>query len=317
MQIILVTGGTGLVGSGIRRISGEYLDKYKFIFMGSKDCNLMDYEETKEYFRGINPDYVIHLAANVGGLFKNMNYKVEMLDINLIINRNVLKCSHELGIKKLVSSLSTCIFPDKTTYPINEEMLHNGPPHDSNDAYAYAKRILEIQSKTYQEQYGDNYICIIPTNIYGPHDNFNLEDGHVIPALINKCYNAKERGESFIVAGTGKPLRQFIYSEDLARLIMYVLLKYDKRESIILSVNEDDEVSIKRIADIIVKKFDYREGLIFDGTKPDGQYKKTADNRRLKSFLEDNSIDFKFTDIEEGINKTIDWFIENYKNARK
>ena len=317
MQIILVTGGTGLVGSGIRRISGEYLDKYKFIFMGSKDCNLMDYEETKEYFRGINPDYVIHLAANVGGLFKNMNYKVEMLDINLIINRNVLKCSHELGIKKLVSSLSTCIFPDKTTYPINEEMLHNGPPHDSNDAYAYAKRMLEIQSKTYQEQYGDNFICIIPTNIYGPYDNFNLEDGHVIPALINKCYNAKESGESFMVAGTGKPLRQFIYSEDLARLIMYVLLKYDKRESIILSVNEDDEVSIKRIADIIAKKFDYRDGLIFDGTKPDGQYKKTADNRRLKSFLEDNNIDFKFTDIEEGINKTIDWFIENYKNARK
>ena len=317
MQIILVTGGTGLVGSGIRRISGEYLDKYKFIFMGSKECNLMDYEETKEYFRGINPDYVIHLAANVGGLFKNMNYKVEMLDINLIINRNVLKCSHELGIKKLVSSLSTCIFPDKTTYPINEEMLHNGPPHDSNDAYAYAKRMLEIQSKTYQEQYGDNFICIIPTNIYGPYDNFNLEDGHVIPALINKCYNAKERGESFMVAGTGKPLRQFIYSEDLARLIMYVLLKYDKRESIILSVNEDDEVSIKRIADIIAKKFDYRDGLIFDGTKPDGQYKKTADNRRLKSFLEDNNINFKFTDIEEGINKTIDWFIENYKNARK
>jgi GDP-L-fucose synthase len=317
MQIILVTGGTGLVGSGIRRISEEYIDKYKFIFMGSKDCNLMDYEETKEYFRGINPDYVIHLAANVGGLFKNMNYKVEMLDINLIINRNVLKCSHELGIKKLVSSLSTCIFPDKTTYPINEEMLHNGPPHYSNDAYAYAKRMLEIQSKTYQEQYGDNFICIIPTNIYGPHDNFNLEDGHVIPALINKCYNAKERGESFIVAGTGMPLRQFIYSEDLAKLIMYILLDYNKRDSIILSVNEEDEVSIKRIADIIAKKFDYREGLIFDGTKPDGQYKKTADNRRLRSFLEDNNINFKFTDIEEGINRTVDWFIENYKNARK
>ena len=317
MQIILVTGGTGLVGSGIRRISEEYIDKYKFIFMGSKDCNLMDYEETKEYFRGINPDYVIHLAANVGGLFKNMNYKVEMLDINLIINRNVLKCSHELGIKKLVSSLSTCIFPDKTTYPINEEMLHNGPPHYSNDAYAYAKRMLEIQSKTYQEQYGDNFICIIPTNIYGPHDNFNLEDGHVIPALINKCYNAKERGESFIVAGTGMPLRQFIYSEDLAKLIMYILLDYNKRDSIILSVNEEDEVSIKRIADIIAKKFDYREGLIFDGTKPDGQYQKTEDNRRLRSFLEDNNINFKFTDIEEGINRTVDWFIENYKNARK
>ena len=128
------------------------------------------------------------------------------------MNDNVLSCSHKYGIKKVVSCLSTCIFPDKTTYPINETMLHNGPPHLSNDAYAYSKRMLEVQSKAYQEQYGDNFICVIPTNIYGENDNYNLENAHVIPALIHKCYNAKKNNKKFIVCGTGSPLRQFIYS---------------------------------------------------------------------------------------------------------
>jgi len=317
MQIILITGGTGLVGSAINLISTEYSDRFKFIFMSSRDCDLMNYEETKDYFDKARPDYVIHLAANVGGLFKNMNQKVSMLDTNLIINRNVLKCSHEIGVKKLISCLSTCIFPDKTTYPINESMLHNGPPHTSNDAYAYAKRMLEIQSKTYQEEFNNDFICIIPTNIYGPFDNFNLKDGHVIPALINKCLNAREKGEPFIVAGTGKPLRQFIYSKDLARLIMLVLTNYNDRESIILSVNEEDEVSIGEIANIIAEKFEYQDRLIFDTTGSDGQYKKTADNNKLIRFLEETGVVFEFTNIKEGIEKTVDWFIANYDKARK
>ena len=130
--------------------------------------------------------------ACVGGLLKNMKYKVDMLEINLIINYNVIKCSYLHDVKKLVSCLSTCIFPDKTKYPINEEMLHNSPPHFSNDAYAYSKRILEIHSKAYQEQYNKNFICIIPTNIYGPNDKFSLENGHCIPSLIHRCYNSKK-----------------------------------------------------------------------------------------------------------------------------
>ena len=111
-----------------------------------------------------------------------------MLETNMAINMNVLKCCHKYRVKKVVSCLSTCIFPDKTSYPINEKMLHNGPPHHSNDAYAYAKRMLEVQSKAYREQYGCNFVCVIPTNIYGPRDNFSLEDGHVIPALIHRCF---------------------------------------------------------------------------------------------------------------------------------
>ena len=200
---ILVTGGTGLVGNGIQQIQNNYT--HQFVFLGSKDCDLLNLDNVKQLFEKEKPDCVIHLAACVGGLFKNMNYKVDMYEKNTLINCNILKCCHDYKVKKVVSCLSTCIFPDKTTYPINEEMLHEGPPHSSNYAYAYAKRMLDVQSKTYQEQYGDNFICVIPTNIYGEHDNYSLQDGHVIPALIHKCYLAKQRKEPFTVCGTGKP----------------------------------------------------------------------------------------------------------------
>jgi len=258
-------------------------------------------------------DFVIHLAACVGGLFKNMNYKVDMYEKNILINTNFLKVCHEIKIKKVISCLSTCIFPDKTTYPINETMLHNGPPHTSNDAYAYAKRMLEVQSRAYQEQYGDNFICIIPTNIYGPHDNFHLQDSHVIPGLIHKCYLAKKENKPFVIAGSGTPLRQFIYSEDLAILILWTLENYDEKEPIILSVPENLEKSINFIATCIAREFNYENNMEFDTDKPDGQFKKTADNSKLMSFIKS----FQFTPIEEGITKTIDWFVNNYNHCRK
>jgi len=151
METILVTGGTGLIGSAINRIKENY-PEYRFVFLSSKECDLLKWEDTIAYFRKISPDYVIHLAGNVGGLFKNMKFKVQMLEHNVLINVNVLRAAHEIKVKKLIACLSTCIFPDKISYPINETMLHNGPPHFSNDAYAYAKRLLEIQCKSYQEQ---------------------------------------------------------------------------------------------------------------------------------------------------------------------
>ena len=309
---VLVTGGTGLVGSAIKKISDNY-DNYTFFFISSKNCDLTNYERTKELFERLRPQYVIHLAANVGGLFKNMNHKVEMYEVNTLINLNVLKCAHLVGVKKCISCLSTCIFPDNTSYPINEEMLHNGPPHISNDCYAYAKRMLEVHSMAYNQQYGDDFVCVIPTNIYGPHDNFNLEDAHVIPALIHKCHLAKEAGEDFVVRGSGTPLRQFIYSEDLAVLIMRVLEDYQENGSIILSVSEEDEVSIKDIAIEIAKAFNYEERIVFDTSYSDGQYKKTADNRKLKNLIGD----YKFIGINEGIKKSVEWFLENYDSCRK
>jgi GDP-L-fucose synthase len=192
-------------------------------------------------------------------------------------------------------------------------MLHNGPPHYSNDAYAYAKRMLEIHSKSYREQYGSNFICVIPTNICGPHDNFHLDDAHVIPALIHKCYLVKQEGKPFIVRGTGSPLRQFIYSEDLAKLIMWTLEKYDDRESIILSVSEKDEVSIGKIAELIALEFDYLDNMEYDTNFSDGQYKKTADNSKLMKLYGD----YQFVSIEKGIKRSVEWFKENYDTCRK
>lgn len=311
MNIILVTGGSGLVGSAIKKISNEY-PQYEFIFMNSKDCNLTDWNNVNTYFNDKKPDYVIHLAAYVGGLFKNMKYKVDMLEQNVLINMNVLKVCHQINVKMLICCLSTCIFPDKTTYPINETMLHAGPPNCSNDAYAYAKRLLDTHVKAYQEQYNSNFVCVIPTNIYGEHDNYNLEDGHVIPALIHKCYLAKQNNNSFIIAGSGKPLRQFIYSDDLAKLFMWVLENYNKKDSIILSVSEKDEISIKDVGLLIANKFEYKD-VVFDDKKPDGQFKKTADNSQLMNLIGD----FEFTNIKEGISKSVDWFIENYHICRK
>ena len=307
---LLITGGTGLVGNGLKNIIDE---QYETIFLSSKDCDLTDYNSTFKLFKKIKPDYVIHLAANVGGLFKNMNFKLDMLEKNLLINYNVLRCCHLMGVKKVISCLSTCIFPDKTTYPINEKMLHDGPPHKSNDAYAYAKRMLEIHSKAYQQQHDENFICVIPTNIYGPHDNYSLEDGHVIPALIHRCYLAKQNNEKFIVRGTGKPLRQFIYSEDLARLMIKVLEEYDDNESIILSVGEKDEVSIGDVARAIAKAYDYEHMMEFDSSFSDGQYKKTADNTKLMNFIKE----YNFIDINDGIKKSVEWFKDNFDSCRK
>ena len=308
---IIITGGSGLVGYGIQKIKENF--DYEIIFLSSKDCDLTSYDETKKVFDSHKPDYVIHLAAYVGGLFKNMNFKVDMYEKNTLMNCNVLKCCHEIGVKKLVSCLSTCIFPDKTTYPINESMLHNGPPHSSNDAYAYAKRMLEVQSKAYQEQYKDNFVCVIPTNIYGENDNYSLEGGHVIPALIHKCYLAKQNNEKFVVRGTGKPLRQFIYATDLAKLMLWVLESYDEKDSIILSVSEEEEMSIGDVARLVAKEFDYEHMMTFDDSYSDGQFKKTADNSKLMSLYSD----FKFTNMEEGMKLSVKWFIDNYDTCRK
>lgn len=315
MKTLIVTGGTGLVGSAIQNVlTKEDTETYNFVFLKSSDCDLTNLGETQKLFEKYKPSYVIHLAACVGGLYKNMNFKVDMLEKNLMMNYNVVKCSHDYKVEKLVACLSTCIFPDKTTYPINEEMLHLGPPHSSNDAYAYAKRMLEIQCAAYRENYGDNFVCVIPTNIYGPHDNFHLEDGHVIPSLVHKCYLAKQKDEPFIVRGSGTPLRQFIYSEDLAKLILWTLENVDEK-SIILSVSEADEVTIGYAAKQVAKAFDYEHQMYFDTSFSDGQYKKTADNGKLVKLLGDSKFDF--TPIEKGIQQTVTWFVENYERTRK
>uniref|UniRef100_A0A8B9D0Q1 GDP-L-fucose synthase n=1 Tax=Anser brachyrhynchus TaxID=132585 RepID=A0A8B9D0Q1_9AVES len=217
---------------------------------------------TKALFEKHKPTHVVHLAAMVGGLFKNIRCNLDFWRRNVHINDNVLHSAYECGVQKVVSCLSTCIFPDKTTYPIDETMIHNGPPHSSNFGYSYAKRMIDVQNRGYFEQHGCRFTAVIPTNIFGPHDNFNIEDGHVLPGLIHKVYLAKQTGSALTVWGTGKPRRQFIYSLDLARLFLWVLREYEEVEPIILSVGEEDEVSIKEAADAIVEAMDFRGELI-------------------------------------------------------
>lgn len=313
---IIVTGSTGLVGNAIRKESEKTkYNKHEFIFISSKDADLRNYEETYSLIKYYKCDAIIHLAANVGGLFKNLSQKVQMLEDNLYINTNIIKAAHENNVNTFVGILSTCIFPNKTEYPINEEMLHDGPPHISNAEYAHAKRMMEVQCHAYCTQYNRNYFCIIPTNIYGPHDNFDLMNAHVIPALIHKCYLAKIREVPFTIAGTGLPLRQFIYSKDLAYIILYLLLQCPKKKgNIIVSVPESHEVTIEYISKLITEEFDYYNTR-FDTSKSDGQYKKTADNKKLMTLLPE---DFEFTSIESGMKDTIKWFLKNYsENSEK
>ncbi|XP_041424185.1 GDP-L-fucose synthase isoform X4 [Xenopus laevis] len=290
---ILVTGGSGLVGKAIEKVvaDGEGRPDEQWIFISSKDADLTNAADTKCLFEKHKPTHVIHLAAMVGGLFRNMKYNLDFLRNNLHINDNVLHSAYEMGVQKVVSCLSTCIFPDKTTYPIDETMIHNGPPHTSNFGYSYAKRMIDVQNRAYYEQHGCKFTSVIPTNVFGPHDNFNIDDGHVLPGLIHKVYSAKQNGTALSIWGTGQPRRQFIYSLDLARLFIWVLREYNEVDPIILSVGEEDEVSIKEAAESIVAAMEFKGELIFDSTKSDGQFKKTASNHKLRKYLPD----FQFT----------------------
>lgn len=242
------------------------------------------------------------------------NEQVEFYRENTLINDNIMENCRIHKVTKLVSMLSTCIFPDKTTYPIDETMLHDGPPHPSNEGYAYAKRLIDTMNRAYAEEYGCNFTSIIPTNIYGPHDNFSIQNGHVIPGLIHKCYNAKRDGTKFTIWGSGTPLRQFIYSLDLAELTVWVMREYHSPDPITLSVDESAEVSIKDVAYAVARAMKFpEEDVVFDTEKADGQFKKTACNKKLRGYRPD----YKFTSLEDGVQKAVDWFLENYETARK
>ncbi|KAL6300948.1 hypothetical protein BKA93DRAFT_828649 [Sparassis latifolia] len=320
MSVILVTGGTGLVGSAIKYVIENEPEGSRFgkepgetwIFASSAEADLRDPEQTKKLFEKYKPTHVIHLAAIVGGVFINMKLQLTFLRDNVLINDNVLYTSYLFGVKKVISCLSTCVFPDKVSYPLDETKIHLGLPHASNFGYAQAKRLVDVQNHAYKDQYGCNVTSAIPTNIFGPHDNYDLESAHVIPGLIHKCYLAKKNGTPFVVAGTGKPLRQFIYSRDLAKLFIWQLREYEDVEPLILSVEEHEEISIKEVADVIVKAMEFEGEYTFDASRTDGQFRKPASNKKLLSLIGE----FKFTPFEEALEESVSWFVRNYENAR-
>ena len=297
----LITGGGGLVGSAMKselKLTREF-------------CDLTDRKQTEALFKTIRPEGVIHCAGKVGGIGGNSNYKGEYFYDNLMVNTNVIEASRKAGVKRLVAFLSTCVFPDNVNYPLTIDQIHTGVPHTSNDAYSYAKRMADVQINAYREQYGINYTSIIPSNIYGPNDNFSLEHGHVMPMLIHKLYLAKKNKTDFTVWGSGKPLREFIYSKDVARLAEWTLENYEGTEPLIFS--GDEEISIKELVDILVAEFKFKGKVIFDESKPDGQSKKPSDNSKIKELYPE----FEYTPLEVGIKETVNWFIENYETARK
>jgi len=313
-MVILVTGGSGLVGSGIRAVvEQDPRPGETWVFLSSKDANLLSESETRALFEKHQPTHVIHLAALVGGLFANMTANSDFFRNNMKMNDIILEMSHQFKVRKVVSCLSTCIFPDKTSYPIDETMVHNGPPHSSNFGYSYAKRMIDVQNKAYHEQHGCQFTSVIPCNVFGPHDNFNIQQGHVIPGLINKAYEANKNGTAFEIWGTGAPLRQFIYSLDLAKLFVWVLREYEEVEPIILATDEEDEVSIKEVAEMVLEAFEFKGEVKFLTDKADGQFKKTASNAKLRRYLPE----FKFVPTKEAIKESVDWFIENHEIARK
>ncbi|KAF8892254.1 hypothetical protein BD779DRAFT_1610376 [Infundibulicybe gibba] len=319
-NVVLVTGGSGLVGKAIQHIIeteplGSRFGKKeneRWIFVGSSEADLRDPGQTQRLYEKYKPTDVIHLAALVGGLFKNMKYKLTFLRDNILINDNVLHTSYTHQTRKLISCLSTCVFPDKVEYPLDETKIHSGPPHESNFGYAHAKRMVDVQNHAYKEEFGCAFTSAIPTNVFGPHDNFDLEDSHVIPGLIHKCYLAKRNNTPFVVSGTGKPLRQFIYSYDLAKLFIWMLREYNDVEPLILSVGEDEEVSIKQVADAIVKAVGFQGEYSFDTTRSDGQFRKPASNAKLLSLIGT----FEFTPFDQALNTTVQWFVDNYAGAR-
>lgn len=297
----LVTGGTGMVGSQIRAD----------IKIGRNDYNLCEWNQVNELFEKYKPEQVIHTAAKVGGVWANMTQKADFYRDNILMNTFVLEAARVHNVKKLIAFLSTCVFPDIVEYPLDSSKIHLGPPHVSNDAYAYAKRMVDVQIKAYREQYGLEWVSVIPTNIYGPNDLFDLKNGHVVPTLIHRCFLARENKTKLKVWGTGKPLREFIYSEDVAKLSEWTIENYTDAEPLIFSTSE--ETSIKDLVDMIVEILNFRGEIIWLKDKPDGQLRKPSDNSKIKDLLPD----FEFTSVYQGLKNTISWFEENYPNVRK
>ena len=301
MGKIIVTGGKGLVG--------RCFDSDRFL--RSTSTNFTEKDNVRNYLQLAKADGIIHTAAKVGGVKSNMSFPADFTYQNLMMNTILIEEAKLAGIRKLISFASTCVFPDKAEYPLTPEQIHLGPPHQSNYGYAYAKRMADVQIQAYREQYGVNYFSVIPCNIYGPGDNYDLENGHVIPALIHKFYLAKERNEDVTIWGSGNPLREFIFSKDVAKLVELLYDNYDSGVPVILSTGE--EVSIGDMVSMIAEIFEFKGKIIFDKDKPEGQFRKPSDNSIIKEMFPD----FKFTPIKEGLRESVEWFISNYPNVRK
>lgn len=296
----IITGASGMVGTACRNVL--------------PDASCLSREKFHDLSYEIEDKSVIHLAARVGGIKSNMDYMADFYRENSIINEKILDYAHKGKAKKVVSLLSTCVYPDAPfiNYPLTEQQLHLGPPHNSNFAYAYAKRMVDVMSRAYRQQYGCNFITAIPNNLYGENDNFDLENSHVIPALIRKVWEAKINYKNYIECwGDGTPLREFTYAEDIAKILVFLLENYNESEPI--NIGNTKEYSIKELVDIICKQLDYGGEIVWQTDKPSGQHRKPSCNKKL---LDLGWRKEYYTSLEDGLKKTCDWFIMAYPNVR-
>lgn len=307
MNKVLVTGANGLVGSSLKRVAANAKD-FEWVFIGRSDCDLTNQSRVNQLFERIGPTHVIHTAARVGGIGRNLSTPADQFVENTLMNTFVLESARKHGVKRLLAFSSVCAFPSDAEF-FEEDNLHQGPPFPAHGAYAYAKRMVDVQIESYRNQYGLQYCSVIPGNIFGENDNFNLKDGHVVPSLVHKAYVAKQEKKRLSVWGDGSAVREFIYVDDLSNICIELLRVEDLPQRIIAS---GPEVSIGEMAGYIAK---YAElsGIEWDTSMPTGQKRRQTRSKVFNKIFPD----YKFFDIEEGVKKTVSWFFSNYQEARK
>jgi GDP-L-fucose synthase len=276
---IYVAGHAGMVGSALLRklISMGYQN---IITKTSKDLNLIIQAEVNEFFEKERPEYVFLAAAKVGGIHANSTYPAEFMYNNLMIQTNVIHSSYKYGVKKLMFLGSSCIYPKMAQQPIKEEYLLGGYLESTNEAYALAKISGLKMCEFYNRQYGTDFISVMPTNLYGPQDNYNLDTSHVLPALIRKFHEAKIKNEKTVtIWGTGTPMREFLHVDDLADACLYLMLNYSGNQTVNIGVGKD--ISILELAHLIKDIVCFEGTIAYDSTKPDGTFKKLLDVSKL------------------------------------
>jgi len=302
---VCVTGGAGFLGSYVQE--GLRARGVENIFIPHiEDYDLVDANDVKKMLVDANPDLVIHLAANVGGIGANREHPAEFFYDNLMMGAQLIHESWKLGIKKFVAIGTVCAYPKFTPVPFREDELWNGYPEETNAPYGLAKKMMLVQSQAYRDQYDFNSIFLIPVNLYGPRDNFDLETSHVIPALIRKCFEATDLGEKeLVVWGDGSPTREFLFAADAAEGILLAAEKYDGSEPVNLGSGE--EISIKSLAEMIASNTGFKGDLVWDTSKPNGQPRRGLDTSRAEEFFEFTAP----TAFAQGLKKTVEWYRDN------
>jgi len=304
---IYVAGHRGLVGSAIVRNleSKGYTD---IIVRTREELDLLDTKQVADFFSQEKPEYVFLAGAKVGGIKANEDYPADFIYQNLQIQNNIIHNAYKNNVKKLLFLGSSCIYPRDCTQPIKEEYLLTGPLEKTNEAYAIAKIAGIKMCQSYNKQYGTRFISVMPTNLYGPNDNFNLTSSHVLPALLRKFHDAKIHNEKEVVMwGTGSPMREFLYVDDLADACVHLMQNYVGDE--IVNIGTGEDVAIRELAEIIKKIVGFQGEIVNDTTKPDGTPRKLLDVSKL------HNLGWKHkTDLKDGIKSTYQWFLANNIN---